>query len=154
MTTRSGFFAHEQLQSGLRIGRRVNDKIFLAELQLQQPPHFGFVFDDEDCCFFFLCIHVDFDAAPLPGVPTLCQPAAESEAATFIELRKISKNIIDVELQPLEQIDRRIRAAQIQRPSEQPDEIQNHIAAKRVKRAETVLGHVGALIDLVVVQIR
>ena len=52
-----GFFADQELQPGFRVRRGVDDETFFAELQLEQPPHFGFVFDDEDCCFFVARIH-------------------------------------------------------------------------------------------------
>jgi hypothetical protein len=53
----------------------VNDEAFLAQLQLEQPPHLGFVFDNENCRFFLAGVHGGFDAAALRTVPSLCQPA-------------------------------------------------------------------------------
>ena len=52
-----GFFADQKLQARFCVRRRVNDETFLAELQFEQPPHFGFVFDDEDRRFFCACGH-------------------------------------------------------------------------------------------------
>src|SRR5665213_2564472 len=67
--------------------------------------------------------------------------------------QRISKHIIYVELQPVKRIDRRGRVAEIQRASEQPDEIEDHVAPQCVKGAQPVFGHIAALINLVVIQI-
>src|SRR3974390_1692768 len=64
-----------------------------------------------------------------------------------------SKHIINVELQPFEHVDRRICVSEIQRTSEEPDEIEDHVVPYGVKHADSMLGHVAPLIDLVVVQI-
>jgi hypothetical protein len=53
----------------------VNDETLLAELQLEQPPHLGFVFDDENRRFFVARVHGGFDAAASRAVSPLCQPA-------------------------------------------------------------------------------
>ena len=45
-------FAHQKLQPGFRVRRRVHDETFFAQLQLEQPPHLGFVFDNENRRFF------------------------------------------------------------------------------------------------------
>jgi hypothetical protein len=63
------------LEAGFRVRRRVNHEAFLAQLQLEQPPHLGFVFNDENRRFFLACVHGGFDAAALRAVPSLCQPA-------------------------------------------------------------------------------
>ncbi len=68
-------FADQELQAGFRVRRRVNNEAFLAKLQLEQPPHFGFIFDDENCRFFLARVHGGFDAAAVRAVPSLCQPA-------------------------------------------------------------------------------
>ena len=50
VTTRSTDLI-QKLQAGFGVRRGVGLKPFFAELQLEQPPHLGFVFDDEDGWF-------------------------------------------------------------------------------------------------------
>ena len=64
-----------------------------------------------------------------------------------------SEHVIHIKLQPLERIDRRIRATEIQRPAEQSDEIEDHITSDRVEHAEAMLRYVAPLIYLVVIEI-